>query len=286
MQTIPISWEKIDDAIDLEFGGDRLRMALTAQIALDEYLGWLREDQWKWLHQEVRELKSITRPPDLDEYRRLDNLRSARIILSRPLPSMGGFAAADEVQTPPPILAWKSLIDALSTPAPNQTVYPEHLKKLRAHCLQMLLRSVVFLSEAFSYLDINKMLRYMRQGMTKEEVMAKPFDLFLSTKAPTTGQDAETFSALLRVSSALVATPLRMYQEVTLERHDLRHEGIEELIQDGFEQSALDSLRNAVFHVPKLTIDPFQIDSNQAMQAEAMALLLGHLAEFYGSVRQ
>ena len=74
------------------------------------------------------------------------------MVLSRPLPLSGGSTGSDEVQAPPSILAWKPLLDALSTPGANQTGYPEGLKRIRAHCLQMLLRSVVFLSEALSYL--------------------------------------------------------------------------------------------------------------------------------------
>ena len=55
--------------------------------------------------------------------------------------------------------------------------------------------------------------------------------MLLVSKTPTTVQDEENFASLLRVSPALIAMPLRLYREVTLERQDLRHEGIEELIQ-------------------------------------------------------
>ena len=170
-------WEKIDDAIGLEFGGTHLEVTFTAQNVLDEYLLWLRDEQRKWFLQEFGELKSTTRPPGPDEYQRLDRLRPAKEVLSRPFPSSGGSQGSDEVQTPPSILAWKPLIDALSTSGANQTGYPERLKWLRAHCLQMLLRSVLFLSEALSCLDIAKMLSYVRAGVSKEEALAEPFDL-------------------------------------------------------------------------------------------------------------
>ena len=277
-------WEKIGDAVDLEFGGAHVEVTITAQNVLDEYLMWLREEQRKWFLQEIDELKSITGPPGPDEYQRLDRLRPAKEVLSRPFPSSGGSPGSDEVQTPPSILAWKPLIDALSNPSANQAGYPERLRRLRAHCFQMLLRSVVFLSEALSYLDIPKMFSYMRAGVSKEEALAKPFDLLLASKTPTTVQDEENFASLLRVSAALIAMPLRLYREVTLERQDLLHEGIEELILEGFDQAILDSSRNAVFHVPVMNVDPHPIDSNQAKQMEAMPQLLGHLTEFYGAV--
>ena len=277
-------WEKIDDAVDSDFGGTHFEVTIATQNVLDEYLIWLRDEQRKLFVQEIGDLKGITRPPGPDEYQRLDKLRPARDVLSRPLPLSGGSAGSDEVQAPPSILAWKPLLDALSTPGANQTGYPEGLKRIRAHCLQMLLRAVVFLSEALSYLDIAKMLSYMRAGISKEEALAKPFDLLLASKTPTTVQDEENFASLLRVSAALVAMPLRLYREATLARQDLRHEGIEELIREGFDQSTLDSSRNAVFHVPVLTVDPHPIDSNQAKQMEAMPQLLGQLTEFYGAV--
>ena len=277
-------WEKIDDAVDSEFGGTHFEVTIATQNVLDQYLMWLRNEQRKWFIEEVGDLKNTARPPSPDEYQRLLRLRPARDVLSRPFPFSAGTPGSDEVQAPPSILAWKPLLDALSTPGANQTGYPERLKRLRAHCLQMLLRSVVFLSEALSYLDIAKMVSYMRAGVSKEEALAEPFDLFLDSKTPKTVQDEENFASLLRVSSALVAMPLRLYREETLERQDLRHEGIEELIQEGFDQSALDSSRNAVFHVPVLTVDPHPIDSDQAEQMEAMPQLLGYLAEFYGAV--
>ena len=277
-------WEKIDDAVDSEFAGTHFEVAIATQNVLDQYLMWLRNEQRKWVIEEVGDLKNAVRPPSPDEYQRLDRLRPARDVLSRPFPFSAGTPGSDEVQAPPSILAWKPLLDALSTPEANQTVYPERLKRLRAHCLQMLLRSVVFLSEALSYLDIAKMASCMRAGVSKEEALAEPFDLFLHTKTPKTVQDKENFASLLRVSAALLAMPLRLYREVTLERQGLRHEGIEDLVQEGFDQSTLDSSRNAVFHVPVLTVDPHPIDSDQAEQTESMPQLLGHLAEFYGAV--
>ena len=158
-------WEKIDDAVDSEFGGTHFEVTIATQNVLDEYLIWLRDEQRKWFVQEIGDLKGITRPLGPDEYQRLDELRPARDVLSRPLPLSGGSTGSDEVQAPPSILAWKPVLDALSTPGANQTGYPEGLKRLRAHCLQMLLRSVVFLSEALSYLDIAKML----SGVSRRE---------------------------------------------------------------------------------------------------------------------
>ena len=268
-------WQKIYDAADSEFGGDHFGMALAVQTTLDDYLNWLREEQRKRLHQEIGELMEITHPPGLDEYRRLEILRAAKDVVSRPLPSTGYSSASDEVQTPPSILAWRPIIEAFATTSSNQIVYPERLTKVRAHCLQMLLRSVVFLSEAFSYLDIDKMVRYQREGLTKEDVLAEPFEVLLPAKVPKTEQHMQDYASLIRVSSALVAMPLRVYREVTQERPELLHTGIEELIREGFEQSTLDSFRNSVFHVPEPTIDPFQIDENQTMQTEAMPELLG-----------
>ena len=277
-------WERIDDAVDSEFGGTHFEVMIATQNVLDQYLMWLRDARREWFIQEIGDLKSSARPPGPDKYQRLLRLRPARDVLSRPFPISGGSPGSDEVQAPPSILAWKPLLDALSAPGANQTRYPEELKRLRAHCLQMLLRSVVFLSEALSYLDIAKMLSYMRAGVSKEEALAEPFDLVLASKTPTTIQDGENFASLLRVSAALVSMPLRIYRQATLERQDLRHEEIEELIRKGFDQSTLDASRKAVFHVPVLTMDPHPIDSDQADQTEAMPKLLGHLAEFYGAV--
>ena len=277
-------WERIDEAVDSEFGGTHFEVAIATQTLLDEYLIWLRDEQRMWFIQEIGDLKSSARPPSPEQYKRLLKLRPARDVLSRPLPFSGGPPGPDEIQAPPSILAWKPLLDALSPPEAKRTDYPEDIKRLRAHCLQMLLRSVVFLSEALSYLDIPKMLSYMRAGVSKEEAQAEPFDLMLASRTPLTVQDVENFVSLLRVSSALISTPLRLYRQATLERQDLRHEGIEELIREGFDQSTLDSSRNAVFHVPVLAVDPHPIDADQAEQTEAMPKLLGFLAEFYGAV--
>ena len=127
------------------------------------------------------------------------------------------------------------------------------------------------------------MLSYMRAGISKEEALAKPFDLLLASKTPTTVQDEENFASLLRVSAALVAMPLRLYREATLERQDLRHEGIEELIQRGFDPIDPGLFQECHLSCPGIDCGPTPIIQTKPSKWK-LCLSFGQLTEFYGAV--
>ena len=278
-------WKKLYEAVDLEFSGDNLRMAITAQSTIDEYLTWLRGSLQEQVGAEIHELRRVSHLVVREDESRLTGLQMAVDVLSRPLPAMDNLPDSQEIQTPPSIIVWKPLLDASNIPRQSPpNLYPEHLRKVRAHCWQMLLRAIVCLSECFALIDIEKMLEYQRSGMTQDEALSNPLALLLPDKVPTNEQQMYDQVSLLRVGGALLSMPLRIYKEATERRPELRHDGIEELMGGGFDQSALDSFRNIVFHVADVTVDPGRVESTQTRQAEQMPVLLEHLIEFYSSI--
>ena len=211
------------------------------------------------------------------------------IILGQALPERPYPSSRSSVQTP----IHKELSSFLPNPSredePAWTGHelPEFLQGKRAGYIGLLFRSLIILNEPYTAIVFDLESRF--PGISRAEVLSRD-DLVqklvrqtLPLETVKDYQQAEVRTSPGIVSLALLAEPLRVYKQVTSERHDLRREEIEQRIGGGA-LATFSRLRNTVFHVPDDRIDLLKAESEFHRRASSLydyREIIGSLLKFY-----
>ena len=268
-----------------EVDGHYYSTVFRAQALIDAYASWLRQSLFETVGEELFHAAKPLGPRDND---RLTKLQKARQVLSLPLPKLGDEPRDEAVQTPFDLRTWYMLWSrSLQTQGQGDAqAYPAFVQKAKTDCARMLMRSLVLSNEYVNLFDIGK----LRAIKSRTELDAhNPFDLLVTGTPTLTKQQAQNLIAPARVSTALLAEPLRIYYQAVKRVPELRHTAIEEIAGPGPVPPMLRHLRNIVFHVASDNIDPDDTESKFLSQLgghlHATMSLLPPLIEFYMSVR-
>ena len=210
-------------------------------------------------------------------------------LLALPLPKRPYSSSPASIQTPLHAELW-SFVPSLAMegqqPWTGQEL-PEFLQKRRSECIGLLIRSLILQNEPYSVTTAN--LEAIFSGRPRAEVLRSDdlLEEFVRQAAPLeTAEDYQRVEVRISpgiVALALLAEPLRLYKQATLDKHELRREEIDRRIQgDALETFA--RLRNVVFHVPDERTDMLEAESDFFDKASSLMdyrELIGSLLSFY-----
>ena len=262
--------------------GHYFSTVFKGQSAVDAYAAWLRWSLSELVGEELLRANKSSIPVDKETMIRLQKKWE---VFSRPLPGLYNTPVDESTQTPFNLRTWYMLGFFRDHSLSSGPRYPTFVQKAKSDCVRILMRSLVLSNEFVNLLDINK-LRAIR---SRSELDAhSPFALLDVDTTPFTGQQSQNLIAPVRVSTALLAEPLRIYHQVVEEIPELRHDEIDRIGGPQAVPPVLRNFRNIVFHVASDNIDPDDTESVFASQlAEDLNALnlLPHLMEFYMAVR-
>ena len=251
---------------------------LGAQQLIDDYALWLRESLSEWGRAECEDLLHITEPRAAD-LARLKKLESATSTFRRPLPSVMTTPRTEEVQTPIQLLIWRSFLTTLTDERRNAESQksPALIRKAQPGCQRLIMQSFVLANEYVSLLDLKKLTS------VNDPIAHHPHDLMVEGRVPETEQQELDQVGAVRVGTAILYEPLRIYTQAANQFKELRDDGIEALAGSKSRRSALKKWRNIVFHVARNDIDPDEVDSRVVGHVKEFdpGMLLERLAAFY-----
>ena len=262
--------------------GHYFSTVFKAQAAIDAYASWLRWSLSELVGEELLHAKKSYGGVDEDK---LANLQKRWEVFLRPLPGLYNTPAVESPQTPVNLRTWYILgLFREHSRTPGRR-YPSYIQEAKPDCMKILMRSLVLANEFVNLLDISK----LRAIKSRTELDAhNPFDLMAIDSTSITYQQAQDLIAPVRVSTALLAEPLRMYHQAVEELPELRHDEIEGIAGPQTVPSTLRNFRNIVFHVASDNTDPGDTESVFVSQVgdhlNALSLL-PHLMEFYMAVQ-
>ena len=228
--------------------------------------------------------------PTARQRRQLAQWEEKRNILVQPVAKQPYHTSPNSIQTP----IHKELSSFLPNPGeegqPAWTggALPEFLKDGRSECIGLLFRSLILLNEP--YTDLIAVFDSQFPGIPRAEVIGND-DLrreFVRQMAPLETledfQRVELRMAPHMIALALIAEPLRLYQQATLDRQDLKREVIEERIS-GDALATFLRMRNVVFHVPDDRTDLYKTELGFFDKASPLGddyrEVVGSLLSFY-----
>ncbi len=277
----------LHDALDnfMETGGGidghYYSTVFKAQSAIDAYAAWLRWSLSELVGEELLRANKSSGPADKDK---LSKLHKRWEVFSRPLPGLYNTPTDESTQTPFNLRTWYMLGLFRKHNVSHGPRYPSFVQEAKTDCVRILMRSLVLSNEFVNLLDISK-LRAIR---SRTELDAhSPFDLLVMDTSSITDQQAQNLIAPVRVSTALLAEPLRIYHQAVEEFPELRHDEIEGIAGPQAVPPKLRYFRNIVFHVASDNIDPDDTESvfvSQLGEHLHALSLLPHLMEFYMAV--
>ena len=210
-------------------------------------------------------------------------------VLSLPLPKRPYLSSPDSIQTPLHPELW-SFLPRLTKegqqPWSGQEL-PEFLRKRRSECIGLLIRSLILQNETYTVTLAD--LEAIFPGRPRAEILRSDDLMKAFVRQAVPRETAEDYQrAEVRISPGIVALvllaePLRLYKQATLDNPKLSREGIDRRIQG----DALDTfarLRNIVFHVPDERTDMLKTESDFFDKASSLMdyrELIGSLLTFY-----
>ena len=275
----------LSDAIDnfIESGeevdGHYYSTVFQGQRLIDLYIAVLRTMLAQQIAEGVRPLAEGSGVPKSE----LEKFRWVRNILSNPLPVFGDNLEYERDQSPFNMRTWYILGLYRDYEPAEGSEFPSYLRSAKTDCMRMLMRSLVLHNEFVNMIDFGK----LRGIKTRAELDAHhPLELMDVGNSTVDFQRAQDCIAPVRVGSALLAEPLRLYYQAISEVPALRLGEIEEIAGPGPVPLALRNYRNIVFHVAHESMDPDEIEADYVSEVspETMMSLLPHLIRFYLSV--
>ena len=210
-------------------------------------------------------------------------------VLALPLPKRPYSSSPASIQTPLYAELWSflpSLAKEGQQPWTGQEL-PKFLRKRRSDCIGLLVRSLILQNETYTVTAAD--LEAIFPGRPRAEVLRSDDLMQDFVRKAVPRETAEDYQrAEVRISPgivalALLAEPLRLYKQVTLDKPELSREEVDRRIQgDALETFA--RLRNVVFHVPDERTDMLQAESDVFDKASSLVdyrELIGSLLSFY-----
>ena len=273
--------DAMEDFIDsgAMIDGHYFSTVFQAQNLIDMHLATLR----MMLAQQIADgVRPMAEGHDIPQ-QQLERFQWVRKILSYPLPRIGEEPDEEQDQRPFNMRTW-SIFGLYRDYGPREGVeYPAFLREAKTDCMRMLMRSLVLHNEFIDLIDFGK----LRQIKTRAEVDAHHPSELLTTGSFTIGsQRSENLLAPVRVGSALLVEPLRLYYQAVSEMPDLGVDEIEEIVGPGPVPPALRIYRNIVFHLAHESVNPAEIEFEYVseVRADTTMELLPHLVRFYMGV--
>ena len=217
--------------------------------------------------------------------RKIDDLRVVWHTLRTPLPSNHYHSLAGEIQTPIH-KKLSSLIPCISkSEVPNflGKKLPDFLQQTQGDFATLIFRSMLIFNESYHYAD--SILKKTFPGMSSHEILAIE-DWPSRIKRPETWEEihqSEIKTAPSVVAVGLLADPLRMYQEITSKRPELKVATIESEITPE-DINIYNKWRNTVFHVADPRVNPEKIEFdflNTSPLADKYREIVSGLLRFY-----
>ena len=259
--------------------GHYYHTVFQAQHLIDMHLATLRT----MLAQQIADgVRPMAEGHDIPQWQ-LDRFQGVRGMLSYPLPRIGDEPEGEQDQRPFNLRTWYILGLFRDCETIEGLEYPAFLREAKTDCMRMLMRSLVLHNEFIDLIDVGK----LSQIKTRAEVDAHhPAELLTVGSFAIGSQRFQDLLAPLRVGSALLVEPLRLYYQAVSKTPTLRAGEVEEIVGPGPVRPALRDYRNIVFHVAHGSMNPDEIESEfvSEVQPETMMSLLPHLIKFYFSV--
>ena len=224
------------------------------------------------------------------QHQQLAQWETKRDTLAQPLPKRSYYSSPAPIQTP--------IHEELSSflPSPEEEgrlpwdgeALPEFLRQRRSECIGLLFRSLIFLNEPYTYTVAvfdSKFPGRSRTEVWNDEDLRRELLQHMSPRETLEDyKQMELLAAPHIISLALLAEPLRLYKQVTSDRHELRREVIEQRIS-GDALATFLRMRNVVFHVPDDRTDLLKSERDFFDKASSLGgdyrEVIGGLLSFY-----
>ena len=273
--------DAIDDFLDAGsiIDGHYYSTVFQAQNLIDMHLATLRTI----LAQQIADgVRPMAEGHDIPQ-QQLERFQWVRNILSYPLPRIGEDPDEEQDQRPFNMRTWY-MLGLYRDYGPREGVeYPAFLREAKTDCMRMLMRSLVLHNEFIDLIDFGK----LRQIKTRAEVDAHhPSELLTAGSFTIGSQRSQDLLSPVRVGSALLVEPLRLYYQAVSEMPALGVAEIEEIVGSGPVPPALRIYRNIVFHLAHESVNPDEIESEYVSEVrpDTTMKLLPHLVRFYMGV--